>query len=185
MAVNIPPSLKRKPELVDPKSLTQLPGNPNRGHVESVANSLSKLGQQKPIVVWSGDHDVPDVAKDARMQIAGNTTNRAAITLDWDKIAVVDASAHYTWEQAKAFAIADNRSSRLGVDDPRDLAAMLATLQDDPDLLAAMTYDESDVTNILSGLDDPDTVPVDFDAIDVNSMTFDHRCPSCGFGFDD
>jgi site-specific DNA-methyltransferase (adenine-specific) len=130
-----------------------LEGNPRRGDVAAVKRSLRKFGQRKPIVV----------REDGTVE-AGNTTLKAALELGWTELAAVafgddDATA-------KAFALADNRTSELGSFDLAALAAMAVEVQAaDPGLLEAAAYSEADLNALLAGLrvpekrTDPDAVP--------------------------
>lgn len=110
--------------------LSPLPGNPRRGDVDAVVRSYSKFGQRKPIV--------------ARRQgaegtvIAGNHQLVAARRLGWERIAVVWVDDDEI--TAKAFALADNRTSDLGDYDQAALEQMIADVADDVDLLAATSY---------------------------------------------
>lgn len=121
---------------------TLLDGNPRRGDVASVKRSLQRFGQRKPIVVRED----------------------GTVELGWSEIAVVafgddDATA-------KAFALADNRTSELGAFDMDALAAMAAEVHlADPELLEAASYTEADLNALLAGRKvpdkrtDPDAVP--------------------------
>ena len=130
-----------------------LEGNPRRGDVESVKRSLSRFGQRKPIVV----------REDGTVE-AGNTTLKAALELGWPEIAVAAFSDDDA--TAKAFALADNRTSELGAFDLAALAAMAVEVQAaDPELLEAASYTEADLNALLAGQrvpekrTDPDAVP--------------------------
>lgn len=116
--------------LVDCASLNLLDDNPRRGDVESVAKSLTRFGQRKPIVVRSSDRQVT----------AGNHTLLAARSLGWAQVAavIVDDDA----ETARAFALADNRTHDLGDYDDDVLDEWLAELaQSDSDLVDAAGFD--------------------------------------------
>lgn len=130
-----------------------LEGNPRRGDVESVKRSLRRFGQRKPIVV----------REDGTVE-AGNTTLKAALELGWTEIAV--AAFGDDDATAKAFALADNRTSELGAFDLAALAAMAVEVQAaDPELLEAASYTEADLNALLAGQKvpekrtDPDAVP--------------------------
>ena len=112
-----------------------LPGNPRRGDVEAVARSLDAFGQRKPVVAQ----------RDGTV-IAGNHTLMAAQALGWPALAVVwtDDSD----EVAKAFALADNRSSDLASYATDELVAMLREL-DGSEWLAAASYTEDDLAELL------------------------------------
>jgi site-specific DNA-methyltransferase (adenine-specific) len=138
--------------------LTPLPGNPRRGDVDAVVRSYSVFGQRKPIVARrTGDRDGRPVG----IVIAGNHQLAAAEKLGWPTIAAV-------WTDddemtAKAFALADNRTSELGVFDEEALA-VLGEVSSDAALLAAASYTEQDLLDLLNGrqgdgLNDPDEVP--------------------------
>jgi DNA modification methylase len=134
--------------------LRTLEGNPRRGDVAAVARSLKRFGQRKPIVARHADGVV----------VAGNHTLAAALELGWTEIAV-------SWVDdddatAKAYALADNRTSALGSFDEGALAAMVAEVHAvDPDLLLAASFDEVDLQALGvgvgagPGLTDPDEVP--------------------------
>jgi hypothetical protein len=71
----------------------------DRDDLESLAASLARFGQQKPIVALTNG-----------MVIAGNGTLEAARSLGWDSLAVVTFENE---KDARAFAIADNRTAEL------------------------------------------------------------------------
>jgi site-specific DNA-methyltransferase (adenine-specific) len=130
-----------------------LDGNPRRGDVASVKRSLQRFGQRKPIVVRA----------DGTVE-AGNTTLKAALELGWAEIAVVPFADDEA--TAKAFALADNRTSELGAFDLAALTAMAVDVHAvDPGLLEAASFTEADLNALLAGqqvppkLNDPDDVP--------------------------
>lgn len=133
--------------------LRPLEGNPRRGDVAAVARSLKRFGQRKPIV-----------AREDGTVVAGNHTLAAALELGWSELAVVRVGDDEA--TAKAYALADNRTSALGSFDMGDLAAMVAEVEAfDPALLEAASFDEDDLNALLAGrqvptkLTDPDEVP--------------------------
>lgn len=143
--------LQQPPRLIGDFRL--LDGNPRRGDVESVKRSLKRFGQRKPIVV----------REDGTVE-AGNTTLKAALELGWPEIAVVAFGDDDV--TAKAFALADNRTSELGAFDLAALAAMAADVHAaDPELLEAASYTEADLNALLAGQrvpekhTDPDAIP--------------------------
>lgn len=127
--------------------LRVLEGNPRRGDVPAVMRSLKRFGQRKPIV-----------ARADGTVIAGNHTLLAALELGWPEIAVVvtdDDDAH-----AKAYALADNRTSALGSFDLGDLTAMAVEVDAaDPELLLAASYDLAELLGPAPGKNDPDDAP--------------------------
>jgi DNA modification methylase len=142
--------------LVPLDRLDTLPGNPRHGDVDAVVRSYSKFGQRKPIVARHRDGGRGEVT-------AGNTQLAAARQLGWDSIAVVWVDDDDV--TAKAWALADNRTSDLGSYDEAALAAFLEEVQamGDDELFAATAYTEADLAELLAGLDkglsDPDDVP--------------------------
>lgn len=147
--------------------LRPLEGNPRRGDVRAVARSLARFGQRKPIVVRRADGVV----------IAGNHTLAAALELGWTEIAVSWADDDEA--TAKAYALADNRTSTLGGFDPVDLAAMAADVQAvDPELLHAASLDLEELERELAGRDA--APPGSFPAVDEDLET-SYECPKCGY----
>lgn len=106
-------------------------------NIDAIKASLRRFGQQKPIVV-----DSSGVVR------AGNGTLEAAQALGWDAVDIVRTPLQGS--EATAYAIADNRSSELAEWDEEVLAAILEGLQfDDPELLAAAGFDQSDLDALL------------------------------------
>ena len=70
-------------------------------NLEAITGSLKEFGQRKPIVVY-GD-----------IVVAGNGTIEAAKKLDWKKIEITRVPSEWSYDQARAFALADNRSAEL------------------------------------------------------------------------
>ena len=124
--------------------LRQDPGNV-RTHddrnIDAILVSLREFGQQKPIVV-----DADGVV------IAGNGTLRAAELLGWSHINVVRSSLADV--KRTAYAIADNRTAELAAWDEAGLAAVLASLQDDPAIDEAITgFDTDAIAELVNGVD--------------------------------
>lgn len=118
------------------------PGNPRRGNVAAIAESLQTLGQYRPIVANSRTRQI----------LRGNHTWRAAKALGWDSISV-------TWvdvepEQARRIVLADNRIHDRGTD---NRTLLLGLLSDLPDLLGT-GYTESDLLMLAAQdqADEPD-----------------------------
>jgi ParB-like chromosome segregation protein Spo0J len=86
-------------------------------NIKAIAGSLETFGQRKPIVATA-----------AGVVIAGNGTLEAARSLGWTEIEVAYTPAGWTWEQARSFALADNRTAELAEWDSEKLAAQLIEL---------------------------------------------------------
>ncbi|MGH2966123.1 MAG: DNA modification methylase [Solirubrobacterales bacterium] len=117
--------------------LKPYPGNPRRGHLAAIKESLQRNGQYRPIVVRRQTNEV----------LAGNHTLAAAKELNWPSVAVtyLDCDA----EQAKRIVLADNRTNDLAGYDPQALADLLTELPD----LAGTGYDQAALDSILDELE--------------------------------
>ena len=90
----------------------------NERNIEVIKNSLSTLGQRKPVVAREG------------VVLAGNGTYQAALALGWTHIAVVDAD-DLTEEQARTYSIVDNKAGDLAEWDFAELSELLRKLPTD------------------------------------------------------
>lgn len=99
---------------VDPKNARKH----SERNINVIASSLSSFGQRRPLVVWGNT------------VIAGNGTLEAAKGLGWTDISITRVPSDWTEDQARAYALADNRSSELGDWDTELLASQLITLAD-------------------------------------------------------
>lgn len=107
-------------ETVNINSLTPDPANARKHdgkNLQAIAHSLEKFGQRKPICV------TPD-----SIVVAGNGTLEAAKSLGWTEIAIARTPVGWTWDQIKAFALADNRTAELAEWDDKILADQLLEL---------------------------------------------------------
>jgi len=118
------------------------PGNARRGDIDLIADSLSKLGQYKPIVA-NADGTI----------LAGNHTVMAAQRLGWETIDVhrVDVDD----DTAKRIVLVDNKANDQSTYDVEELVNLLTEL---PNLDATgFTRDEvDDLLETLDALDDED-----------------------------
>ncbi len=117
--------------------LHEYPGNPRRGDIEMIAESLRANGQFRPLVVQAGTNVV----------LAGNHTLQAAIKLGWPTVAVTRIEVDD--DAAKRIVLADNRASDAGDYDVQDLAALLSSLGD----LDGSLYTEDYLSKLLGSLD--------------------------------
>lgn len=122
--------------------LTPLPGNPRRGDVTRIRESVARLGQYRTVVVRDTGSQL--------VILAGNHTARAiqaegSETVRCEVITCTD-------DEARRIALADNRLSDLATDDPADLAVMLADLDGD---FEATGWTEEDLANLIAGPDGP------------------------------
>ena len=157
-------SVKRIP--VD--ELSPMVGNPRRGQVEVIADSLRVNGQYKPIVVNAGT-----VTGRSNEVLAGNHTLIAARSLGWTHLDcfVVDVDE----DAGKRIVAVDNRSSDLGTYDSEALLELLNSLDD----LDGTGYSDNDLTALITATEDP-TSPEDFPSFDEDLQT-EYKCPKCSY----
>lgn len=123
----------------DPRN-ARLHGEKN---LKSVVDSLRRFGQQKPIVV-----DADGVVQ------AGNGTLAAAKELGWTHIAI--SRTHLRGAEARAFAIADNRTAELAEWDVPELLAQLDELEDAGITMGDLAFDDADLTALQKLVDGED-----------------------------
>lgn len=107
-------------------------------NLDAIKQSLTRFGQQKPIVVDSNN-----------IVIAGNGTLAAATSLGWTEIKAVRLPDTFTEAEKRAFAIADNRTAELAQWDTAALDDQILELDKlgfDP---AVIGFSKKDVENIL------------------------------------
>jgi ParB-like chromosome segregation protein Spo0J len=124
-------------ELVDVGSL-EFDGSNARTHSEknirAIADSLGKFGQRRPLVVYGNT------------VIAGNGTLQAVKSLGWKQVAITRVPDEWTADEARAYAITDNRTAELADWDGEVLLDTLQAL--DPELLSATGFNESDIDDL-------------------------------------
>lgn len=151
-------------ELVSIDTLSLDPYNA-RTHSErnlsAIAASLKEFGQRKPIVVHQN------------VVIAGNGTLEAALTLGWKEIAVTRTPSDWTLEQARAFALADNRTAELAEWDTSILSDQLVALDEIGFDIEALGFAP------IVPPSDPEP-PEDFPDFDEDTKTA-YCCPKCGY----
>lgn len=153
-----------KIETVKVGSLTLDPENArkhSKKNLDAIAGSLTTFGQRRPLVVWDN------------IVIAGNGTLEAAKSLGWETVEITRCPADWTHEQARAYALADNRTAELAEWDSEILASQLVELD-------AVGYDISDWG--FEALTPPtDPKPLDDFASFDDDMETDYRCPKCTY----
>ena len=110
------------------------PMNPREGDIGLIIESLTHMGQYRPIVV----------NKRTRHILSGNHTYQGAVQLGWEKIAVhwIDVD---DIEEIKIL-IVDNRTSDLATYDPQELNKLLTTTN-----LTGTGFSPEEVAEILAG----------------------------------
>jgi DNA modification methylase len=164
-------------ETVNINSLTPDPANARKHdgkNLKAITSSLEKFGQRKPIVV------TPD-----SIVVAGNGTLEAAKSLGWTEIAIARTPVGWTWDQIKAFALADNRTAELAEWDDKVLADQLLELDAN-----GWELEELGFENLEPPISDEDEEPLSFDDAPTRAKLGDlwllgnHRL-MCGDSIDD
>lgn len=144
---------------VDINLLKEFEGNPRKGNVSKLVESLKTNGQYKPIVVQKSTHQI----------LAGNHLWKAAKELGWQLIDVVYAEVDD--EGAKKIVAADNRLGELGTYDEQLLLDLLEDIT-----LEGTGYEPADVDDLLAFLDEK--VEVDWktgNPIEAQQENVQHR----------
>ena len=146
-------------ETVNINSLTPDPANARKHderNISAIADSLRLFGQRKPITV------TPD-----SIVITGNGTVRAAKSLGWTEIVIARTPVGWSWEQIRAFALADNRTAELAEWDDKVLADQLLELDAN-----GWELEELGFESLQPPLGDQSDEPLKFKE--------DKVCPTCG-----
>lgn len=140
--------------------------------IEKIAKSIKEYGFLNPIIV-----DKNNIA------IAGNGRLEASKMLGLKKIPIIRAE-HLTEAQLKAYAIADNRIAEESFFDNNLLQEVLKELELENFDLELTGFDKEEIDKLLD-FDDEDNLKVDSDNESVDEQELAHKCPKCGFEFDD
>lgn len=109
-------------------------------NLAAIKGSLARFGQRKPVVVMADG-----------LVVAGNGTLIAAQELGWESIACVTFPG--TADEARAYAIADNRTGELAEWDSIGLLRQLTELDDE--LRYAAGYDDDELSNLIAFFGQP------------------------------
>lgn len=122
---------------VEINSIEEFTGNPRKGNVKELAESLKHNGQYKPIVIQ----------KSTRKILAGNHLWKAAKELGWTAIDVVELDVDD--DKAKKIVVADNRLADMGSYDEKALLDLLGEID-----LAGTGYQPADIDDLLAFLEE-------------------------------
>ena len=135
-------------ESVSIDSLMEDPDNTrkhNERNIEAISTSLATFGQRRPLVVWQDT------------VIAGNGTLRAAKNLGWSEISIARVPNEWSHNEARAYAIADNRTAELAEWDNELLVYALDELKA-ADLFNVTGFTEDEMKDLevplLDGVED-------------------------------
>lgn len=121
-------------------TLHEFEGNPRKGNIKELVESLKHNGQYKPIVVQ----------KSTKQILAGNHLWKAAKELGWTEIDVVEIDVDDI--QAKKIVVADNRLADMGGYDEQALLDLLGEID-----LAGTGYVAADVDDLLALIEEQTT----------------------------
>lgn len=121
-------------------SLTEFQGNPRKGNVKELIESLKANGQYKPIVVQKSTQQI----------LAGNHLWKAAKELGWTEINVVEVDVDDS--AAKKIVATDNRLADIGAYDEKLLLDLLTDID-----LAGTGYIPADIDDLLALIDEQST----------------------------
>ena len=145
-------SLLTQIERVPVDELVLYPGNPRRGDLDAIAESMATNAQYEPLVVQAS----------TRRVLAGNHRLLAAQSLGWETIDVVVVDVDD--DHARRIMLSSNRTSELGSFDEELLVTQLGALRE----LAGTGFGANDLVELESRLEalrrlenpaDPDEVP--------------------------
>jgi hypothetical protein len=136
--------LRRKANMeatkVSIETLKEFEGNPRKGNIKHLAESLSANGQYKPIVVQ----------KSTKQILAGNHLWKAAKELGWTEINIVEIDVDNA--QAKKIVAVDNRSADMGTYDESLLLELLSDID-----LVGTGYEPHDIDDLLALIEEQST----------------------------
>lgn len=158
-----------RPLLVPIDQVNPYENNANNGDVDVVRDSIETNGFYGAVIAQKGSGTL----------IAGHTRYEALLSLGAEQIPVIWVTTNNV--QAARMRLVDNRSTRLGKDDPSLLLEELQSIMEaDSELLLEGTgYLEHDLEEIRRLLDEP----LDFDDEEFAKQRSGHvcECPSCGW----
>lgn len=133
--------------------------NPNQGDVGSIITSINEFGYNDVMavyhgVVMGGNHRIQAVHQllQGGYVPSERDTQLRAVNGHYE-VTAMDVSHLETQAEANAFALALNRTARLGYDDPAMLAALLQDIgAQDVKLMESAGYDGDDLDALLSSL---------------------------------
>jgi hypothetical protein len=165
-----------RPFLIPIETLAPFPGNPRRGDVETVRQSLRRWGQTRPILTDAN-------ADDGRRVVAGHHVREAAAAEGWTHVAAIP-NEFRDEEDARGYLLADNRTHDLGNYDFDLLYQQIKRAQEQDNGLFGTGYSDDFVAMLDKEMVETITdvmAPPEFPEVDPATMVTQHRCPSCGY----
>lgn len=162
-----------KIEMVDIEKVRPYEANPRKippEAIEKVANSIREFGFRQPIVT---DKDY--------VIIAGHTRFQAAKALGLKQVPV--HVANMTEEQARAYRIADNKTNEFASWDSMFLKSELDKLAQADFDLGLTGFGAAELEKALKTSEEKTPGSREFTSDDFDK--FKHKCPRCGFEYDE
>lgn len=162
--------------LVPISSISQHPDNPKEHDLGAIAASLARFGQQVPVLVQKSTGWI--VAGNGRWEALPMVAELEA-TLEvgpgeeWTHVAAIFSDLSDL--EAKAYALADNRTHDLGGGYNDEKLARLLTELGEAGVLVGTGFDSEDLDAILAGL----SAPASFPDPETGGEP-EYRCPKCG-----
>lgn len=142
--------------------------------ISKIAGSLREFGFCNPVLIDSQDGI-----------IAGHGRVLAALKLGMETVPCLRLD-HLSDIQRRAYILADNRLALDASWDEAMLGLELSALEMDGFDLDLVGFDAEELKYHLNDPDDRDTLPESSSKeIDPDEYDLGHRCPRCGFEFDD
>lgn len=165
----MPKTINTAIEAVPLNLLKPHPRNVNQGDLGAIQQSIETNGFFGTIVANKRTGHI----------LAGNHRFAVAKKLAYDTVPV--AWVDVNDEEELRILIADNRTTRLGIDNEADLTALLAELAQTPTGLLGTGFDGDDLDRMIADLAAPEFDPTD-DTGRLDQLEL-AKCPECGHEF--
>lgn len=156
-------------EMVAVETLHTHPRNVNQGDIGAIHTSIDDNGFYGACVVQKSTGAI----------LAGNHRYQAAVVAKLPAVPVIWVDIDD--DAALRILLADNRTTRLGGDDPNALAELLKELVGTERGLEGTGYDGDALDSLLADLEGKKS-PEQFAEYDETINT-EHTCPKCGYKF--
>jgi hypothetical protein len=147
--------------------------------LEHIRASLRQYGQYRPVVTSSDSYI-----------LCGEGVWTGCKAEGWETVEVNPMPFPHDDPRAEKLLVLDNTVSRMAVDDDKTLAALLASIQQtDEQGLSGTGYDDAGLDKMIGELAADDfaegQLPDEFKEVDPTDDEFAHKCPRCGFEWND
>lgn len=137
--------------------------------IKQIASSIKEFGFLSPIVT-DGENGI----------LAGHGRVLAAQLLGIETVPTIEAS-HLSKSQRRAYVLADNKLASNAGWNFSQLVAEIKSLQDDQFDIASTGFSQGEIATLFK-----DDRSEDLSTDEINTdFVFAHKCPRCGFEFDE